>query len=282
MEGKGRDMSEDGTPSGRLSLRKIDLLLAGALPPEEEAGLRRRIASDPAARAYLERQEGLRSAHSLADFRAALERRRRRAGLAGLLAGVTDWIAARSGIKASGPRRSRPALAYGGFAAFACLLLGITVWTGRLPGPARDQEAAFQPKGGEDVEFLLKFQGRDYAPGDLVPARAGDTLALTYRSGESLQVQIWYQEDEGTPTPFSGTGGFAVSPATSWTEAPQRILLEGRWTRQRIWILLSDRPLDRKAAADAVGASATPGGPGAGTATGRTPKVLTFRLAPPA
>lgn len=302
MGREARDMSEDGAAPGRLSLRQIDRLLLGQLPAAEAEALRKRLAEDPSAQAYLERQESLGSTRTLEDFRAELSRRSAGGQGSGLFAKVVARAAAWVGLDADGPHHASPShpsrqvLAYGGFAAFACLVLGLTVWTGRLPGPAHDQVADLRPKGPgasgvlqgfQEAEFLLRYGGRDYAPGDLVPARAGDTLALSYRSGDSLQVQIWYQEDEGTPAPFSETLGFALAPSPSWTEAPRRILLEGRWTRQRIWLVISDRALEREAAAESVRASmraseksSKPTGSDTAPRAGRSPKVLAFRLVP--
>lgn len=230
--------TEDGKEHpGRVSLRRLDALLQGELGPEEAAALRRAVDADPVARAYLARQASLRSSLSAHGLRVAVATSRR---------GPLTRLAALLEAPGRGPVR----FAAG---AFACLALGLAVWTHRPASlPGEEMERAFRMKGDILPEVMLRIRGRDFAPGSLVPGRAGDTLAFSYRSGEGLHAQVWYREADGEVLPFEGARSFALPPATSWTEAPQRLLLSGAWSRQEVWILLSQQPLDAETAARAV------------------------------
>jgi hypothetical protein len=236
-EGVVKGSGDGMEPPGRISLRRLDALLLGELGPEEAAALRRAVDADPAARAYLARQASLRSSLSAQKLRAAVAASRR---------GPLTRLAALLEAQGRGPFR----FAAG---AFACVALGLAVWTHRPASlPGEEMERAFRAKGDFPPEVVLRLHGRDFAPGSLVPARAGDTLAFSYRSGEGLHAQAWYREAGGEVTPFEGARSFALPVATSWTEAPQRLLLSGAWSRQEVWILLSPRPLDAETAARAV------------------------------
>jgi hypothetical protein len=231
-------------PDGRISLRRLDALIQGELSPAEAEALRKALGADPAARAYVERQSALRSGRGYEDIRTAL-RESRRPLLERLLAAA----------RLPGPRGGRNAFLSPGFgaaAAFACLLLGASLWIGRGNPPGQGAGGRLGAKGAFGPEISLRHRGSEFFPGALVPARSGDTLVLAYRSVDSLRVQIWYQEDGGRQAPMTGPGGFALPPATSWTEAVQRIRLDGTWTRQRMWIVLSRQALDAEAASAAV------------------------------
>jgi hypothetical protein len=254
-----------GVP-GRVSLRKLDALLQGELPEAEAGALRAALEADPVAKVYLERQAALRSELSAHDLRAAIAKAEARQGVRGLLARL---LGSGPGASAARPRRSL-SLGIAG-ASLACLALGLTVWTGDLfRGSTKE---AYRAKGTRPAEVMLRLGGRDFAPGDLIPARAGDTLGFSYRADEPVHVQVWYQEDDKEPAPFAGAGGFVLPYASGWTEASRRILLEGAWIRQQVFILVSDRPLAPEAAARAVRRGK--GGKDDGV------RVLAFRLVAP-
>jgi hypothetical protein len=247
----------------RLSLRKIDSLLLGELPEAEAAELRARIDGDPEARAYLEKQSALRSDLTEASLREMLARRAgagRRSGF--LLSGWGDRWPEIVGRLSGG--RGQAAAVIG---ALACLTLGLTLWTGRVPQTTIQE--AYRSKGASAVEVAVRHHGNEYAPDELIPARSGDTLVLTYRGEVPLRGQIWIQEDEGEPTALQGRD-FPLPPVTAWTELPQRILLEGEWRRQQLWILLSPRVLDHDAAGEAVRGGRAPEGV----------RVFAYRLSP--
>jgi hypothetical protein len=252
---------ENGMPD-RLSLRKIDSLLQGELPEAEAAALRARIDGDAEARAYLDRQTSLRSGLTEASLRAELRRRAPGKGRTGppIPAGWGDRLKRfRDGL--SGARGQAAAV----IGALACLTLGLTLWTGRIPQTTIQE--TYRSKGTSEVEVTLRHNGNEYAPGELISARTGDTLILTYRGEVSLRGQVWIQEDEGDPVPLQ-VRDFPLPPVTAWTELPQRILLEGAWSRQQLWILLSPRTLGREAAKEAVSGGKIPEGA----------RVLAYRL----
>lgn len=238
-------------PEGRISLRRLDALMLGTLPAAEADALRLALERDPAAKAYVERLSAMRPRRGYADLEARL-RDRAPASLPARLRAALATLRPRGGTR-PGNARSAPRLPIfgGAAAAFAALLLGASLWIGRWE-PAGPAEGGFRAKGGARPEIALRHRGTEFVPGALVPARSGDTLAFAYRSADSLHIQIWYQEDGGGPAPMTGPGGFTLPPATAWTEASQRIRLEGSWKRQQLWILLSRRSLDRERAADAV------------------------------
>jgi hypothetical protein len=265
-------------PGKTVSLWEIERFLLGELPGPEAEALRRKIDASPELKSYLEKARSEAPKRTFADFqRFKAERLAREsvmesresaaeAGNARLAApaapresfGLGDWMAGLQKLF-HGPR-----LAYGfGFA----LLVGLTLWTFH-PRQEAALESAHQAKGGDEMELLLKVGGQEVEAGESARARAGDTLSFLYRSPKAVHVQIGYREDGGDLVPFDPAGAAPSPwiPATRWTAAPQRILLEGAWKRQEVWVISGSRALS----ADEVKALVA-GKPGDG-------KAYVFRL----
>lgn len=232
-------------PEKTVSLWEIERLLLGEIQGSEAEALHRRIADTPDLKAYMERVQDQGPRRTFADFqrlkreRAAVpqavdKHKGRNAGSA-----LWEWLA---GLARPLPG---PRLAYG--MAFAALV-GVTVYL--YPSFHPDQQTAvmdgpYQAKGGDDLEILLKVAGEEVETGESQEAQAGDTLAFSYRSPKSRHVSIWYREDGGALMPFADPSHVAApwDAATRWTPAPQRILLEGSWKHQEVWVVSGARPL---------------------------------------
>jgi len=215
----------------RISLRKIDSLLNGELEEEESRRLREQISASPKTKAYFDRQMNLRSDLTWSKLSRAVE--------ADGQSGPQGWIRrlSRLALGPVGPGWRRPALASG---AFALLALGTVWWQARDPGERADR-ARFSAKGSRFAEAQLQVRGQGYPAGALIDAGPGDTLSILYRSADTVYAQVWYREEGGELRSFDGKAprGFALPPVTAWTQAPQRVLLEGTWRRQEVWIALS-------------------------------------------
>ena len=79
--------------------------------------------------------------------------------------------------------------------------------------------------------------------GEVIIAKTGDTLFVSYRSQRAVQAQVWFQEESASPSPQPVPGkdtlSFGLPPASAWSLSPQRMVLDGKWSRQRIWVLWS-------------------------------------------
>lgn len=245
----------------RISLRKIDALLNGELDPAETARFRAEIEASPEARAYLERQAGLRSDLGWEKVRRALERGQGR-----------RWPSAREPVQRFF-RRLNPrgaGLGYLGMAGgAAALTLAAALWMAHRQGGGR-AENRLAAKGSQVAEVRLRVRGDDFPPGSSIPVRIGDTLGFSYRGMEQQNVQIWYREDDGEILPFPGRepGGIAWPAATAWTSAPQGMRVEGDWRHRNIWVLLSRDPLGSSRGRKAILAGGN----------GNEVRVLAFRL----
>lgn len=268
------DQAGGNGPRKTVSLWDIERLLLGELRGEEAEAVRRAVDASPELRGYLERMEHEAPRRTLEDLR-RLHADRRAAG-----AGVEDSRAGKpaGGRSASrspgtfpwpGPGVWRPALAF-----CAMLLAAAVVWRFQDGGPRPGDGAAYQSKGGkgrDSLEVRLSLGGRTIQPGDTATARNGDTLAFLYRAPHPVDVRLFYQEDGADPMPADvGTALRTWPAATRWTPAPRRMLLEGNWRRQAIWIVAGDTARAAEAVA-AAAAAASKGGPA-------DPRIRVFHL----
>lgn len=244
----------------RVSLRKIDSLLNGELGEEESGRLRQEIEASQAAKAYFDRQKDLRSALTWNGLRQAVERDES-SGLRGWFRRLVRFPQAP--IRSGWPR---PAFASG---LLALLALGAVWWTVREPGD-KGAHGRFTAKGAPFAEAQLQVRGQGYPAGALIAAGPGDTLGFLYRSGDTAYVQVWYKEEGGELRSFAGKDprGFVWPPATAWIAAPQRILLDGAWRHQEVWIVLSPQSLETERVRKALSGKA-----------GNGVRILPFRLA---
>ena len=228
----------------RVSLRKIDAMLNGELGAEEASRLWAEIGASPELRDYFERQRALQSKLGWDRLRRAVGKDKRFASRqARIMAWIRDRLADWGRV---------PAL-WGAIGAMAALALAVAFWSLRDahgPGPAN----RLASKGLPAFEAQIQIHGQAFGTGSLLHAGPGDTLGFTYRSQDSVNVQVWYREDGGKLTPFAGKSalGFTLPPVTAWTVAPQSILLEGAWRRQEVWMVLSRHPLHPYRAQEAI------------------------------
>lgn len=251
-----------GEGPGRISIWKLDRLMQGELPGPEADALREAVSRSPEALAYLERYASLKSGLALQDIRFGASsggsiRNGRSAGNSGWIR-VRDFLSLRNGLR--GP----------GFAFAFVLALGIGVWTWRLqdiqdlPGAhaALAETArpdAYRTKGSGEAGFRIVIRDTESDTGVLISARNGDTLGLSYRSALPLTAQIWYREEGRQTLPMTGTAEtIPLEPAMSWRPAGPRIVLEGDWNRQTVWVVSSAAPFTSEEAKSALDGSANP------------------------
>jgi hypothetical protein len=211
-----------GEVGGRIDLFQLDRLMQGLLSEAEASALMAQVEALPEAKAYLARYSGARSRLKLSDIR-------------------------RPARKAWHPRL--PTLenllrGNGGRAfAFAAVVLFLGIGLSIFPPRRIITETGLHSKGQERTDVRLMVAGNEMEAGSLAEARNGDTLALSYRTSDSLHVQVWFQEEKSGPKPMGGgQDGFVWSPTTSWAVAPEKIVLEGEWKRQSVWVILSPEP----------------------------------------
>lgn len=236
--------------AGRISLRQLDLLMAGELPEPVAAALRDAVSKSPEAIAYLEKYSHARSGLTLGKLRASvgkpdswghsLPAARRLLQRAGAL------------LFPTGPRGLGFAL--GGLAIMG---LGILTWQSQNPdGGVRSEDGKFQTKGLEGTVVRLVIRSAEIEPGELAQARPGDTLAVSYRSAKPVHAQIWYQEENGDPQAMSGDSAtLDWGAAMGWRLAPERIVLDGDWKRQTVWVIWSQSPFSAGDAKKVLGGS---------------------------
>lgn len=229
----------------KISLLKIDALLKGELDPDEAQRVSRAIEASPAAKDYLDRQRALKSGLTLESLRKAIEADR--------ASGPRDSVLrVLSAIREKSASIGRTAwIPAGAVAILVAVLLIRTAW---IP-TGEDTANRFTSKGSHtDAIARLQLKGLGYDPGSRIPARPGDTLGLLYRCQDSLSMRVFYREEGGAIESF-GEGNpmnFTLPPATAWSSAPQRILLEGKWTRQELWLVLSRSPIGIDRAREAI------------------------------
>jgi hypothetical protein len=255
-----------GEGSGRISLWKLDRLMQGDLPGPEADALRAAVSQSPEALAYLERNASLKSGLALQDIRfgassGGSQRKARPAGNSGWIR-VRDLLSLRSGMR--GP----------GYAFAFVLALGIGVWTWRIQdiqdlqgAPAKVAVAVaetarpgnYSIKGSGEADFRITIRDTESDTGQLISARNGDTLGLNYRSARPVTAQIWYREEGRQALPMTGTAEtIPLEAAMSWRPAGPRIVLEGDWNRQTVWVVWSAAPFTSEAAKGALDGSANP------------------------
>ena len=163
-----------------------------------------------------------------------------------------DFLSLRSGLR--GP----------GYAFAFVLALGIGVWTWRLQNapPALAETAPpgnYRIKGSGEAEFRMVIRDTESDTGQLISARNGDTLGLSYRSARPVTAQVWYREEGRQALPMTGTAEtIPLKPAMSWRQAGPRIVLEGDWNRQTMWVVWSAAPFTSEAAKGALDGHAIP------------------------
>jgi hypothetical protein len=222
---------ESGRPEG-ISLWTLDKLMNGDLPEAEAAALRERIARSPEAARYVETYSAMRADASLRK-RVLPDRTSRTPGRQGIFERMFGSGSRNLGV------------------AFASLLtVGIGAWIWHMQGngipgsrigatEAGIEAHGMMPKGLEEVRVRVLIAGRGFEAGEVASARPGDTLGVEYRSPKRVVAQIWFREEGGSAQAMSGEGSLSWPPAASWRPAPVRIVLEGAWRRQTVWVVTS-------------------------------------------
>ncbi|HKP98299.1 MAG TPA: hypothetical protein VJ385_21390 [Fibrobacteria bacterium] len=147
-----------------------------------------------------------------------------------------------------------------GFALATLLLAGTGMWALQLRGKgdpkAEKAVVGFAPKGLEDVMVRILISGKEYEAGSVANAGPGETLGVAYRSPRIVSAQIWFLEEGGTPQAMSGEGSLQWPAAPGWRPAPVRILLEGDWHRQTVWVITAFSAFTAAEALEAVAGKA--------------------------
>lgn len=248
---------DSGKPGGKgsrkaVSLWDIERLLLGELRGEEADAVRRTIEASPELKTYLKRMEHEAPRRTLEDLRRLRADRLAVGTRAGEPPGRSAGARERGTLPFRMPAFWRPAMAL-----CVVLLAGAVVWRFQGDGLDSDGIPAYRGKGGDSLEIRLRVGGRTVLPGDTAAAQNGDTLEFLYRSPRPVNVLVFYQEDDADPVSV-GDGKVASQAwpvATRWTPVAERMLLEGDWTRQAIWIVVGDTA----GAAEAVAAAAKGG-----------------------
>lgn len=245
-----------GEGANRISLWKLDQLIQGDLPGAEADALRAAVAESPEALAYMERAASLKSELSLEDVHSGARRgnamKKPRPAAVSSWNRVMDILSLRSGVR--GP----------GFAFAFALALGIGVWTWRVQHapivPAETERTGnYSIKGSGDAGFRIVIRGAESDTGQVISARNGDTLGLTYRSARPVTAQIWYREEGREVQPMTGTAEtLPLDAAMAWRPVGPRIVLEGDWKRQIVWVVWSAEPFTSEEAKGALEGTAKP------------------------
>jgi hypothetical protein len=234
----------------RISLRRLDLLMAGELPEADASALREAVSNSPEAILYLEKYSQARSGLTLGKLRASAGK----PDPSGhpLPAARRLWQRFRELLFPAAPRGLGFAL--GGLAIMG---LGILTWQSQhSDGGIRSEDGKFQSKGLEGTAVRLVIRSAEIEPGELAQAKPGDTLAVSYRSAGPVRAQIWYQEDKGEPAAMSGESAtLDWVAAMGWRLAPERIILDGEWKRQTVWVIWSEAPFTAEDAKKALAGS---------------------------
>jgi hypothetical protein len=245
-----------GEGPDRISLWKLDRLMQGDLPVPEAEALRAAVSRSPEALAYMQRNASLKSGLRIEGIRSGAStggsgRTTPPAENPGWIR-IRDFLSLRSGVRGAG------------FACAFALALGIGLWTWRLqnaPPPLSETALPgnYRIKGSGEAEFRILIRDTESDTGQLISARNGDTLGLSYRSARPVTAQVWYREEGGQALPMTGTAEtIPLEPAMSWRQAGPRIVLEGDWNRQTVWVVWSAAPFTSEAARDALDGHAIP------------------------
>jgi hypothetical protein len=223
---------DEGEAEARLSLWRLEKLMNGDLPPAEAEALRESLSGSKEAAAYLAKYAALRS-----------DLRRKEGRAPNIREAWPAW--ARNVFPSRGHKRHHGT--YRGFAWAALLAMGagLVTWSLRQPpsrvSPASGlEDSSYQLKGPEAIRVRLQIGAVACNPGEVASAKPGDTLGITYRSPRPVLAGVWFLEEGGKPQAMTGPAGKKAWPiAMGWGPAPIRILLEGEWQRQTVWVLSS-------------------------------------------
>lgn len=229
-----------GSCEGGISLWRIDRFLRGELPESEAALVRDEIEKSSELKEYVRKQGEERSSLTLDRI------------LSGLSSKAVPAV--------GGPFRALATFFSLLFrfpvpvAAFAMLMIGAGLWSIRMePAPA----SLHQAKGSEKPQVRMLIRGQELRPSESVDAGPGDTLSLSYLSPFPVHAQIWYQEDDRETMPMSHDLEWPAT--TSWRKSPHQVVLEGEWSRQAVWVVVSRSPLGKPQIEAALGGNPPPG-----------------------
>lgn len=220
----------------RISLFSLEKQLLGELSPKQSAALGNEVRTNPELSAYIENLKRRESPLDWIRVQRRLDQRESLKESDSFLA-----VMARR-LDALFPKPTHPKLAWAGVLGLLFIFL-----VPALLFPKRVAE--LRSKGGGRPEIVLEAGDAKMLPGESGNVESGDVMIFSYRSNKPIYTQIWYTEDGGKPSVFEGRKDNSLFwPATSgWSKAPQRIVLEGNWKRQRIVVLASPNaiPMDR-------------------------------------
>lgn len=215
-----------------ISMWKLDRLMAGDLPDAEATELRQAIAQSPELQRYVADCKNLKPDLSLDRIRKAARR-------SGVSMSHADSLSGRIGefLRSLGSRRGGVAFAFA-----AALGVGLWTWQARESAPAviAESGSGYQAKGMDAPGIRLILRGAEYDTSDLVPSRSGDTLGFSYRSPFPISTQIWYREEDKAVEAMLGPSSISEwKPASGWRRATERVILEGQWKHQTIFVVWS-------------------------------------------
>lgn len=238
MRSSEEDFSE--SRQGGISLWRIDRFLRGELSEPEAALVRDEIENSSELKDYVRKFGEERSSLSLDR--------------------ILSGIPAKAVPAEGGPFRALGHILSQLFrfplpvAALAMLMIGVGLWSFRMePAPA----ALHQAKGSEKPQVRMLIRGQELRSAESVEAGPGDTLALSYLSPFPVHAQIWYREEDREAMPMSRDLEWPAT--TSWRQSPHQVVLEGEWSRQVVWVVLSRSPLDESQVEAALGGNPPPG-----------------------
>jgi hypothetical protein len=207
-----------------VSMWKLDRLIAGELPEAEAAELRKTVASSPELQSYLLETGKLKSNLSVQAMLKAVR---------GEDAPAPSFPSRfREFLQSRGSRQGGVAIAFA-----AALGIGMWSWQAREAAPVG---SGYQTKGKDAPDIRIVLNGAEYDTSDLVQSRSGDTLGFSYRSPFPITMQIWYREDDKPAEAMPGPSSISVwKTSMGWRRASERVILEGRWKRQSIFVIWS-------------------------------------------
>lgn len=242
---------EDSGACPPVSMWKLDRLLAGELPEAEARELRNKAASYPELQRYLAETGSLKSNLTLKEIRKAAR------GKNASTASTTP--STRAASAPSFPNRLRQLLhtlgsRQGGIAIAFTAALGVGLWTwqtreaasaastasGDSPTSLAENGSGYRSKGMDTPGIRIILNGAEYDTSDLVQSRSGDTLGFSYRSPFPIHMQIWYREDDEPAQAMLGPSSIPEwKSSMGWRRAAERVILEGQWKRQTIFVIWS-------------------------------------------
>lgn len=234
-EGQSNESREGG-----ISLWRVDRFLRGELPESEAVLVRDEIENSSELKEYVRKYGEERSSLTLDR--------------------ILSGLPAKAAPAEGGPFRALGEIFSLLFrfpvpvAALAMLMIGAGLWSLRMePAPA----SLHQAKGSGKPQVRMLIRGQELGPAESVDAGPGDTLALSYLSPVPLHAQIWYREEDREPMPMSRDLEWPAT--TSWRKSPHQVVLEGEWSRQAVWVVLSRSPLEKSQVEAALGGNPPPG-----------------------